>query len=850
MSIDIEKDMEKLASMPLNIATAPRHTAKVWKNSIVSWNWVLDKLREPIRTGETMAEYKAMKKSERDTRKDQGGFVGGLLKDGIRKKGNVIRRQIVCLDADNIPAGLDFPARCAEVFFHKCEGVAARYMAYALYSTHSSTKEKPRFRLVVPLLEPIKEEEYEPIARYIAKQIGIDAFDLTTYNAERLMYFPSCPKDGEYFFYGQKGCFTSPNLIKEMLEDWRDASRWPVAKTETVARARTLKKLGDPREKPGLIGAFCRAYTITEAIEKFLPGVYTKVDSAENRYTFTGGSTSGGLIVYDNGLHAYSHHATDPVSGLDVNAFDLVRLHLFGARDEKTDEDTPVNKRPSYVAMTDMCRKDEGVKKQQNADLKKALSDDLLDTGAIDGGGAENLAWVDELERQKGGKLMQSARNFLLILENDPALKGMAGFDEFSGRVAVLRDLPWRKHTQGGFDVWRDEDDAQLRNFLSLKYEGLTGKQLLDDALVEVTRKHSFHPVRDYFAGLKWDGKARLSSLLIDYLGAEDAPWVHEITVKFFKAAVARIYQPGKKFDQCLVLTGPQGIGKSTLLARMGGRWYQDTMPTIRGKDAMEALQGYLIIEMSEMQGPTRAENDELKAFISRQSDKFRAPYGRRTEEHPRQCVFAATTNDRVFLKDRTGGRRFWVVDCATGAKNAYSNLTRDEVAQVWAEALELYREDANIYPTRETELKLAELVGSHTEGAEKMGLIQVFLDRKLPERWEDFSIEERRSYLEGTMVGAPEGVHERERVCTMEIWCECLGNSPRNLRNIDARELNTIMLRMPGWKVSDTDKGRQTFKLYGRQRAFIREKSSRDAHKTSGVEKGSSGVDFMDDIF
>lgn len=821
-------------AIPLDVAVAARRTQRTWKNTQMSWKALLERFRAVTRTGETAAEYRAMKKSERDMRKDQGGFVGGLLREGRRKKGYVIKRQLISLDADNIPAGFDFPARCREVLAGS---------AYAVYTTHSHTKERPRFRLVLPLARAVSEEEYEPIARVVASMVGIDVFDPTTYEAVRLMYWPSAPSDGDFVEEGMEGPFLSPDALEAKLGDWRDASRWPVGKTETVARARVLKKLGDPREKGGLIGAFCRAYTIEEAIEKFLPDVYTKVDGAEDRYTFTGGSTTGGLIVYDDGLHAYSHHATDPVSGLDVNAFDLVRLHLFGARDENTDEDTPVNKRPSYVAMTDLCMKDEGVKKEQNAELKKALSDDLLDAGGAEGDVDENLEWVDKLERQKGGKLVQSARNFLLILENDPALKGMAGFDEFSGRVAVLRDLPWRKHAPGGFDVWRDEDDAQLRNFLSLKYEGLTGKQLLDDALVEVTRKNSFHPVRDYFASLKWDGVARLPSLLIDYLGAEDAPWVREITVKFFKAAVARIYQPGKKFDQCLVLTGPQGIGKSTLLARMGGRWYQDTMPTIRGKDAMEALQGYLIIEMSEMQGPTRAETDELKAFISRQSDKFRAPYGRRTEEHPRQCVFAATTNDRVFLKDRTGGRRFWVVDCTRGTKNAYSDLTRGEVAQVWAEALELYREDANIYPTRETELKLAELVDSHTEGAEKMGLIQAFLDMKLPERWEDFSIEERRSYLEGTMVGAPEGTKERERVCTMEIWCECLGNSPRNLRNIDARELNTIMLRMPGWKVCENTQGKMLFKLYGRQRAYVRDMSSRDEQK-------GSVTDSMNDLF
>ncbi|MBR1695812.1 MAG: hypothetical protein IJ709_10515, partial [Selenomonas sp.] len=277
-------------------------------------------------------------------------------------------------------------------------------------------------------------------------------------------------------------------------------------------------------------------------------------------------------------------------------------------------------------------------------------------------------------------------------------------------------------------------------------------------------------------------------------------------------------------FDFCLVLVGPQGIGKSTVLSRLGGQWFNDTIDSIKGKDAMEQLLGSWIIEMGEMQAATRAENDALKAYISRQNDKFRPAYGRRTEEHPRQCVFAATTNERIFLKDRTGGRRFWPVTCEGGAPDVFLEFTKEEAAQVWAEVVELYEKDKSLMLSREALAKAKELQEQHTEGAEKLGLIQNYLDTLLPEDWDDWTLDERRLYLNGNMEGAPKGVQVRKRVCAMEIWCECLENSAKNLKNIDARELNTIMQRMLGWHIYEQARGYQRFKLYGIQRAYVKD--------------------------
>nr|DAR34458.1 MAG TPA: virulence associated protein E [Caudoviricetes sp.] len=818
------------------IAVAPSRQSTNWRNVKTTWqDFLQDHLLTPCRTNETMAEYAAMKKPERDRVKDQGGFVGGYLEGGRRKKDSVKLRQLICLDADNIPKGVDFPAMVAEKGGVPC---------YAIYPTHSATPDKPRYRLVIPCGRPLAPEAYEPAARIIAKRIGIEYFDPTTYEASRLMYWPTCPKDAPYqclHFESPDGAWANPDALLNEYEDWRDASAWPIGQTETQAHARTIKRLGDPREKQGVVGAFCKAYTITEAIAKFLPDTYTKVDGTEDRYTYAYGTTTGGVIIYDDDLHAYSHHATDPISGMDVNAFDLVRLNKFAQLDENVGEKTPINKYPSYTAMSEFARKDEKVKgilvDMALADFDDNLIEDTGDAGedevrkdddqAIR---AARLALCQRLDwTAKGTRILATAKNFLLILNLDPELKGIAALDHFSHRIVMRRDTPWRKLRAGANPVWTDADDAQLRNFIGTHYGGLACKTLIDDAFTEVTSKNAFHQVKDWWQTLTWDGVPRVGRLLIDYLGAEDNAYTREVTETFFKAGVARVMRPGTKFDCCLVLTGPQGIGKSTILARMGGRWFNDSIVSIKGKDPLEQLIGSLVIELGEMQAATRAENDELKAFISRQTDKFRAPYGRRTEEYPRQCIFAATTNDDIFLKDRTGGRRFLIVPCSGKAeKNLWQDFTPAEAAQCWAECIVLYKENPNLELSRESRDAAREMQEAHTEGAELTGLVEAYLNRALPPLWESMGLEERREWLDAPTVDEKSGDYiQRKRVCTLEIWCECLGNSQKSMRNLDARNLNTIMQHMEGWEVYRGEKGgRFRFPLYGTQRAYVKKGS------------------------
>lgn len=845
--------MDNISEIKFKIAVANTKTQKTWKNIQVSWDELVKRAENPIRTSETAAEYKAMPKAEKDAKKDVGGFVGGYLKDGVRKRGQLETRQLICLDADNIRGGVDFPAKVMAALEDKY---------YLYYTTHSHTKDKPRFRLIIPLSREVTAEEYEPIARLVARDIGIDMFDPTTYQEIRLMYWPSAPSDGEYLTAHSGLELLNPDDVKACNPNWQDATTWPTGPSEAAAHKMAIKKLGDPREKPGLIGLFCQAYTISEAIDAYLPGIYERVDRYDDRYTYMKGSTTGGAVTYDD-LLLYSHHGTDPVGGREVNAFDLVRIHQFGLLDAESDPSTPVAKLPSFVAMTSLCNKDDKVKALRNKGIMEALSDDLLEADGVDLGAdeaakakakeakAKALEWLNGLERTKTGKLVASAHNFLLILRNDPRLKGMAGNDLFASRIAVLKDLPWRKHFTDRIDSWQDSDDAELRNYLSLKYEGLTGKMLLDDALTTVFAENAFHPVRNWLRSLKWDGVPRIRRILIDYLGAEENLYTQEITEKFFKAGIARVFKPGAKFDYCLVISGAQGIGKSTVLRRMGQKWFTDAVVSIKGKEAMDQLQGNWVIELSEMQAATRAENEELKAFISRQNDKYRPPYGRRVEDHLRQCIFAATTNDRIFLKDRTGGRRFWIVMCDGTAKKPLNEFTREVAEQCWAELMDIWEHDKDLLPSKASMEVARELQAEHTEGSEKFGLVQNYLETKLPKRWKDMTIQERRDWLSGETSIEGEGVIERDRVCVMEVWCECFGYNPEKIRNLDAREINTILQNMPGWAPHKSKSSMLRFDLYGRQRAYTRvspwgeqEKASTDSEKASTVSD-----DFLDDL-
>lgn len=793
-----------------------------WKNKSWLWSALVEKCSVTHRTHETYAAYMSFKKAEQDRIKNVGGFVGAYLAGGRRKNGSVTHRQLITLDIDNAHDQLWSN-------YTMLHGYAA-----CVYSTHKHSAETPRLRMLIPLDRGVLADEYIAITRRVASWMGIDNFDPVSFRPTQLMYWPSTSKDGEFFFDYVDTEWLSADYVLNTYHDWTDSSEWPTCTREDKAVGLAMKKQGDPLEKPGIVGAFCRTYDIHQAIEKFLPEVYEACD-VEDRYTYLQGSTSAGVVVYEDKF-IYSHHGSDPTSNKLCNAFDMVRLHLFGLEDEGAAEDTPGNRLPSFIAMEALAMKDKQVRILLGSEnLAKARADFEsveIEDGELDNDDEENEEWLADMEVDRKGNYLSTIENVVLILSNDTKLKGRLALNSFEKREVALKNLPWRKVTHATRHL-TDTDDAALRHYLEKTYNiGSVSK--IKDALDIVVMRNAFHPVRDYLDGLKWDGIKRAETLLIDYMGVDDNPYTRAITRKTLAAAVTRVYNPGCKFDYVLVLVGKQGQKKSSLFDRLGGPWFSDSFTTIQGREAYEQLQGAWIVEMGELAGLKKAEVETIKQFISKRVDRYRVAYGRRVEDFPRQCIIVATTNIPEFVRDHTGGRRFWPADTyeTTPTKDVFKDLTDAEVGQIWAEAVTFYKAGEPLYLSKELE-EMAQMVQSdHSEHDSRMGMVQKYLDTLLPENWPLLDIYERRSWLQGDPLQSA-GNMQRAQVCVAEIWCELLGGQQREMNTFNTKDLHAIMTQMEGWTLA---KSKLNFGAYGKQKAYLRLEPLKTKNAISGT--------------
>lgn len=659
---------------------------------------------------------------------------------------------------------------------------------------------------MVPLARNVTPDEYQAIGRRVADTLGIDKFDDTSYQPQRMMYWPSTSQDGEYVFQHTDGAFLDPDKVLATYHNWADVSSWPMSSRVAEIVKRTTAKQKDPLTKGGLVGAFCRAYTIQDAIAEYVP-TYTPCDEP-NRYTYTEGSTAAGVVIYEDRF-CYSHHATDPASGQLVNAWDLVRLHRFGDLDEDCGPDTQASSRPSYKAMAQLAAEDGRVKAQLVAD-RMAEADADFEATPEDG-----QDWRKKLKVTEKGNLAQTIDNVVIILTHDPELSGRIALNELTHNIVTLSSLPWRRVT--GPSQWTDRDDGALRYYLERVY-GLSGKDRIFDAVNVVAQQGAFHPVREYLDSCAWDGVPRVETLLIDYLGAEDTELTRAVTRKALAAAVARIYHPGCKFDHMLTIRGRQGIGKSALIAKLGGDWFSDSFVTMQGKEAYEQVLGVWLMEVGELAGMRKAEAETIKLFVSKQVDRFRPAYGRRTEEFPRQCIFIGTTNETQFLRDTTGNRRFWVVDTPNDpARDMWVDLTPDTIRAIWGEAVEIYKAGETLYLPKHLEAKARDVQEIYEEEDPRAGIVAEYLDRPLPDGWYDLDLYTRRQWLETDAVGTI----KRTTVCTLEIWTEALGCNPDRFNRYSGKEIRDIMSKLPEWRHQGNKL--RTIKPYGRQRYFER---------------------------
>jgi predicted P-loop ATPase len=765
-------------------------------------------LRYPRVTPETMEQYAAMTKDERLDVKDVGGFIQGAASEGVspRSKGAMGKRELLVFDVDG--AAADFLERVDQLGF-----------AYILHSTHSSTPDCLRLRLMVVLEQPITANAYSKwcaafAAKYLADELHLDR---TGFTDNHLMFYPSIPSDAEYVFrcrmpMGKYRAYTSA----EYGVDQAAMPKVSRAHERAAGYAQGLlevRKQADPTEKKGIEGAFCRAYSVPEAIDRYLSDTYTRV--SDDRYTFAAGTSTGGLLIYDGGKFAYSFHDTDPTRGKLCNAFDLVRLHLFGTR--------------GYDKMVSLANDDDRVLEQMQSDtLAIAAEAEHAFMGVYDD-------WTQALDRGKGGSVKPTGKNVMAIFTNDLMLKDTFELDTFDQRVYVKTWTCWCGVAQQDFQpyILRDSDYAGLYMYFEMAY-GITNRAMIDDGLKVTFQLHSHNSLQEYLTPLTWDGTPRLATMLHDYFGCAADEYSSMIFKKFAVGAVKRGMEPGCKVDNVMVLVGAQRIAKSAFFAKLGGAWFSDTFNTFTGKEAYEQIQGKWIIEIAELSAMKGTGVEKVKQYITKQTDNVRLAYARTVQEYKRQCVFVGTTNEVEFLSDPTGNRRFLPIFAKPmeRTKTPFDEDFSEVRNQVWAEAMDLYRKGYPAFLNEEENVLAEQQRSPFVELDVQQSSVELYLNTLLPKDWYERSLYDRQQYFIDPTRAKAEGVVRRDFVSPIEIWCECMQQPREKITNRESRQYNDLMQTLRGWQRAVGFSKRTG--CYGTQRGFTR--------KGSGAQAG--GVD------
>ena len=411
------------------------------------------------------------------------------------------------------------------------------------------------------------------------------------------------------------------------------------------------------------------------------------------------------------------------------------------------------------------------------------------------------------------GNIRQTIANMCEAIEYNPELYGKIKYNILSYSPFIVGALPWER--VNAYREWNNSDDSNLKSFIEARY-GLKSMEKIMEALNIVVNRNPYNPVKEMLESLyeKWDGKTGyIENLLPDYLGVEKSQYTTECMKLFMLGAISRAYKPGCKFDYMPVLVGKQGIGKSTFLRilSMNNSWYNDNFNTVEGDKAPEKLRGMWMVELAELLATKKAkEVESIKAFLTSTVDTYRPPYGRRTEQRPRVCVFAGTTNNDHFLTDRTGNRRFLPIVTRKDhvKKSMFEN--KEEVIkdfeQAWGEAMDLFKA-ANENPI----LVLPKALKGYVETMQ-----EVFME-------EDVRVGIIQEWLDHT---------KEERVCVAMLYQKALGNEDNKPNRMESNDLHSIMLNLiKGWhRLNNSNGGRAKCGIYGTQVCYERDAIDSDA--------------------
>ena len=806
------------------------------------------------RTKEKYSEYMNADKNTQLQIKDVGGFIGGETEGNRRINGIKIRRQLLTLDIDTKhPNVLDYLKR--NISFY-C----------LIHSTHKHNKDENRFRVVAPLSRIVNEDEYEALGRKIAFSIentknetfkGL--FDETTFQPNRLMFFPSVSADAEYIcellnldMVNQEANVIDVDKVLEEYLDHNDIFEWfkpDKVNQEQIGRNALTNK--NPLKAKGLVGAFNRTYSVSEAIEKFLGDFYTK--ERNNRYTYVNGDSHGGGIILNDDTIFYSHHGTDPANMYYRSAFDLVRIHKFGSYDkgftpEKEMENEVLEKTDSFQAMIEFCRSLPEVVAHSDANIslvqrleqqENYVSDffgDVVDEEEKEESEEENdKSWVVQLDGLKS-----NLAKLDVILTHDETVGKLFYFDTFRDNICFLRKPFWHREFVEGMAL-TDKDMSHIRVHLDKVY-GIRGEKMIDDGIVVEADKIQRNKVLDFFESLKWDGEERLETFFHEFFGVNLNPFTRVAFKHWLVGAVSRIYRAGSPMDYLLIIKGKQGIGKSLFFKKLAtmdfnkstDHLYSDTKIDFdRAKDSYEQLEGIWIYEWKELAGMNMSEQESIKAFVDKTEDKFRRSYGRRNVEIKRRVAFGGSTNETTPLRDRTGNRRFLVMEanlqqneCYIKDPNKFSQYIKD---QLIAEAIHLYKEGYDIFHWEEQELIYWEKANQDNLATnDLMGAIESYVNMRRPSNWYSMPIHKMQEYVDNydfdndkpnNLYYDEETLENADKFCIQELWK--VGLKQRDVTiNRYHRELIIQALEELGWEL---DKRQTRFGQFGSQQTIQR---------------------------
>lgn len=763
------------------IATAPKRNSFHWEQGEITWAELLSWLDAP-------ANHKAC-----------GNYVLGTLRQTTvrhkpedppctklhRNKLAVVNRGVLTMDVDHPDA--EFLDRVRELPY-----------LVAYHTTFSSTPWEPRYRLWIPLDREIAPDEYHTAAASVMQTLGEESFDTGSVEPERFMFRPSAPGAEAYASEVLEGEVASADAL---LEDFNpDLSNLPAPKPPRGKR--------DPYEIEGTVGAFNRAYEDWASLihEYELP----YEEQANDRWTLAGATAAAGMGPVNGapGL-VFSHHANDPAHGRACSAFDLARLHLYSDLDDGVKEGTPVNRLPSHKAMLETASLDLRVVNELVGQDFVQEMDDTTDAVVADN-------WRLGLSiSARTGQPNDTIGNWDLIANNDRVFRGLY-FNELSMAIETEVDLPWRAlANRPTFDTG---DRSSFALHIEREYNIRPARSYLDDLINDRARHRRVNPVADYLQSLVWDGTPRVETALP---GVTPTTYTRLVARKVLVGAVARMLDPGVKWDHMLVLFGSEGLGKSYWVDKMA-RGYSASLGRIGDKDTLITMQRSWIMLSDEGHSMRKADFDAQKEFLTRTADIFRMPYDREAMVHKRHSVIWGTTNEEVFLRRQEGNRRFLIVHCEQAVD--FEAMTDEYVDQVWAEALTMYRAGEQLWLTDEESATAAQAREPFIEEDVLTGQIQEYLARLVPADWDRMSPEARQLWLANQADGFSAGTEPLRKTCSAQVWVEGLGRRYGEHRRVDLMEINNALKTIPGWTVLP---GRHRVEGYGPQQVFVRTEDS-----------------------